>query len=100
MERKIGNVFKFEGKWLKVQEGESLGSCEHCYFEKEECSRFHSFIGECSCNQRSDKKSVVFADITYIPEENLQAEQSQKQEQSRNRIRNYCYSCFSFQINY
>ena len=81
MERKIGNVFKFEGKWLKVQEGESLGSCEHCYFEKEDCSRFRSFIGVCTHNERSDKKGVIFEDITHKPEENLQAEQPQKQEE-------------------
>lgn len=87
MERKIGNVFKFEGKWIKVQEAESLDFCEHCYFEKEECSRFRSFIGECTRNQRSDKKSVVFADITYIPEKNLQAEQPQQEEQQDEEIK-------------
>lgn len=78
MEREIGKVFRFEGKWLKVQEGESLGSCEHCYFEKEDCSRFRSFIGVCTHKERSDKKGVVFVDITYKPEENLQAEQPQE----------------------
>ena len=81
MERKIGETFGFEGKWLKVQEGESLGSCEHCYFEKEDCSRFRSFIGVCTHNERNDKKGVIFEDITYKPEENIQAEQPQKQEQ-------------------
>lgn len=81
MEREIGKVFRFEGKWLKVQEGESLGSCEHCYFEKEDCSRFRSFIGICTCKERSDKKDVIFEDITYIPEENLQAEQPQLEVQ-------------------
>lgn len=81
MEREIGKVFRFEGKWLKVQEGESLGSCEHCYFEKEDCSRFRSFIGICTCKERSDQKDVIFEDITYIPEENLQAEQTQQEEQ-------------------
>ena len=80
MEREIGKVFRFEGKWLKVQEGESLGSCEHCYFEKEDCSRFRSFIGICTCKERSDKKDVIFEDITYIPEENLQAEQPQEEQ--------------------
>lgn len=81
MEREIGKVFRFEGKWLKVQEGESLDSCEHCYFEKEDCSRFRSFIGTCTYMERSDKKDVIFEDITYIPEENLQAEQPQQEEQ-------------------
>lgn len=81
MEREIGKVFRFEGKWLKVQEGESLGSCEHCYFEKEDCSRFRSFIGVCTHKERSDKKGVIFEDITYIPEENLKAEQPQQEEQ-------------------
>lgn len=80
MEREIGKVFRFEGKWLKVQEGESLGSCEHCYFEKEDCSRFRSFIGVCTCKERSDQKDVIFEDITYIPEENLQAEQPQEEQ--------------------
>lgn len=81
MEREIGKVFRFEGKWLKVQEGESLGSCEHCYFEKEDCSRFRSFIGVCTHKERSDNKGVIFEDITYIPEENLQAEQPQEERQ-------------------
>ena len=75
MERKIGNVFKFEGKWLKVQEGESLGSCEHCYFEKEDCKRFRSFIGVCTHRERNDKKGVVFVEITDEPEEQPQEEQ-------------------------
>lgn len=85
MEREIGKVFRFEGKWLKVQEGESLGSCEHCYFEKEDCSRFRSFIGVCTHKERSDKKGVIFEDITYIPEENLQAKQPQETKEHKER---------------
>lgn len=86
MERKIGNVFKFEGKWLKVQEGESLGSCEHCYFENEDCARFRSFIGVCTHKERSDKKGVIFEDITYEPEEQPK-EQPQEEQQETEEIK-------------
>lgn len=71
MEREIGKVFRFEGKWLKVQEGESLGSCEHCYFEKEDCSRFRSFIGICTCKERSDKKDVIFVEVQEQQDEEI-----------------------------
>lgn len=81
MERKIGEVFKFEGQWLKVQEEEKGidNLCEGCFLEKKDCARFRSFIGECTRSKRSDEKGVVFVDITYKPREQQQEEQPQKE---------------------
>lgn len=80
-ERKIGEVFRFEGRWLKVKEEESGDNlCEGCCLESKECARFRSLVGECTRGSRSDKRGVVFADITYKPKEPHQEEQPHEAE--------------------
>lgn len=68
MERKIGEVFKFEERWLKVKEEDINDRCKGCYLTAN-CNKFRSFLGECEDEQRSDNKGVIFEDITYKLEE-------------------------------
>ena len=79
MERKIGEVFKFEGRWLKVKE-DAKNACRNCYLSAKDCSKYISLVGECLDKKRSDNKDIVFEDVTYKPREQPQeAEQPQKE---------------------
>lgn len=66
MERKIGEVFEFEGKKLKVEEVNS-GSCEDCFFNDRKCLEW--IAGECCGCYRTDETDVIFKDITNNKEE-------------------------------
>lgn len=79
MERKIGEVFEYEGKKLQVKESNRY-SCDSCFF-KGHCSSYRKNItGECEAVNRGDNKEVIFVDIIddlkKQPQE--QAEQPQK----------------------
>lgn len=59
MERKIGDVFTFNGKQLEVIEG----CCKDCYF----LTNFYCFkssviniIGECYASKRKDNNDICF----------------------------------------
>ena len=56
MERKIGELFDFKGKTLKVVEN---GECEECYLFTKRCTRWLRIRGRCNI-YRSDGKSVIF----------------------------------------
>ena len=59
MERKVGDVFNFDGKKFEVIEGD----CEDCYFlTKLYCSKSSvmDIIGECSEVVRKDNEDVCF----------------------------------------
>ena len=59
MERKIGDVFTFNGKQLEVIEGD----CEDCYFLNRACcfkSSVKDIIGECYASLRRDCEDVCF----------------------------------------
>ena len=59
MERKIGDIFTFEGKQLEVIKGD----CWDCYFLTELCcfkSSVIDIIGECSEVNRKDNEDVCF----------------------------------------
>ena len=65
MERKIGDVFKYKGVKLKVEE---IPFCENCYFKADYKSKcvFQSFTkvtGPCEHLLRSDRKSVSFVKV-------------------------------------
>ena len=80
MERKIGETFEFEGKWLKVKEEDAKNACRNCYLVEKDCSMYLSIIGECLAKKRSDNKDIVFEDITYELEEQPQEEQPQEEQ--------------------
>ena len=60
MERKIGDVFTFDGKQLEVLEGRA--GCIECYFFNKACVsiRIKDIRGECCLRYRKDKKDVYF----------------------------------------
>ena len=74
-ERKVGEVFEFEGHKLKVVD-EGTCKCNECFFYRRECSLIRNVIGSCSEVHRTDKKSVIFVKVKDgQPQE--QAEQPQ-----------------------
>ena len=59
MERKISDVFNFDGKKFEVIEGD----CEDCYFLTKSCCFKRSvfdIIGECYASDRKDNENVCF----------------------------------------
>ena len=58
MERKIGEVFTFDGNQIEVIEG----YCEGCYFLGTLCFEDHVFDirGECYSEDRKDNEEVCF----------------------------------------
>lgn len=59
MERKIGEIFKYNNKKLKVVETEDF-SCRGCYFL---ALRYKCYQQLCMCYNRKDKKDVIFQSI-------------------------------------
>ena len=76
MERKIGEIFKYEGKKLRV-EADNDSECKRCYLN-ELCPNINKeIIGECVRIHRQDKTSVVFVEVKdEQPQE--QAEQTRE----------------------
>ena len=72
-ERKIGEVFEYEGKKLQVKESDHV-SCDGCFFDEHciPCSKY--VAGYCEFGFRADKKEVIFVEAT----EQNQTEQLQK----------------------
>ena len=61
-ERKVGEVFEFEGKKLKVVKAEIR--CGNCFFYKNNgCTRINRTTGECKSSKRSDNESVAFVEV-------------------------------------
>ena len=72
-ERRIGEVFEYDGKKLKVVEGEN--ECDKCYFYNNiYCTRIDRIAGACLMSRRIDNKSVKFVEVTE-EHETQQAEQ-------------------------
>lgn len=86
-ERKIGEVFEYRGKKLKVLEEPEHGSCKGCYFFEEDCGQIRSLVGQCEHPKRSDNNDVIFA-ITDEPEKQ-QVEQPQEQTKQPQKL-NLC----------
>lgn len=77
-ERKVGEVFEYEGRKLKVME--ETDGCTGCYFREYSCHN-HKIIGECLYSKRSNNKGVIFIDITDEP-----ANKPQPQEESQQKL--------------
>lgn len=76
-ERKVGEVFEYEGRKLKVME--ETDGCTGCYFREYSCHN-HKIIGECLYSKRSNNKGV-FIDIT---DESANKPQPQEEPQPLN----------------
>lgn len=62
MERKIGEVFEYQGRKLKVVE--AVDTCKGCLFIDEDCNceDLYSAVGACSAISRTDKKPVIIVE--------------------------------------
>lgn len=60
MERKIGEIFEFEGKTYKVVK---FNGCENCAFRYNDCPDLGPVIGNCMDLVRSDGVKVMFKEI-------------------------------------
>ena len=69
MERKIGEVFTYNGKTYQVVKS---GTCMECAFRENECSILKSRIGLCTTGARFDKTDVVFKEINNMEIKNNQ----------------------------
>lgn len=59
MERKVGEVFTYNGKTYQVVKSTT---CIDCAFSERVCSLLKSYIGPCT-NMRSDNTSVIFKEV-------------------------------------
>ena len=67
MERKVGEVFEFNGIKLKVKITNNSDVCYGCYFDKldDECRKIHVIeeTGLCYDGFRGDKNDVIFVEV-------------------------------------
>ena len=90
-ERKVGEVFEFEGHKLKVVD-EGTCKCNECLFYRRECSLIRNVIGSCSEVHRTDKKSVIFVEVKdeQPHEEDEQPQDEQPQKLNLCEVLKYC----------
>ena len=63
MERKIGEIFNYKGKKLKVVESKE-DYCNNCFlYYGNVCTNSDKIRGKCSKRNRSDNKSVIFVEV-------------------------------------
>lgn len=61
MERKIGEIFTYQGKLYQVVESTK---CDNCAFrQRTNCTQLIKFLGNCSFITRTDNTSVIFKEI-------------------------------------
>ena len=64
MERKIGEIFEYNGEWYQCIPDTTDDNCNNCFFQKS-CS---DITGDCSSTARSDGKSVAFKKLEKVGE--------------------------------
>lgn len=69
MERKIGEIFTYNGKMYQVVKSDI---CENCAFRENDCSILRSRIGLCVSSIRTDKTNVMFKEINNMEIKNNQ----------------------------
>ena len=69
MERKIGEIFTYNGKIYQVVKSDT---CTNCAFRENDCSIIRSRIGLCVSSIRFDKTNVVFKEINNMEIKNNQ----------------------------
>ena len=65
MERKIGEIFEYNGEWYQCLEEKY---CNGCVFRGAKCDDVRKILGNCSVRNRSDKKSVIFKKLEKVGE--------------------------------
>ena len=61
MERKVGEIFEYEGKVYQVVEIKTDVNCKGCAFEFDGCDI--PFLGDCHPVYRTDKVSIIFKEV-------------------------------------
>lgn len=61
MERKIGEVFTYQGKLYQVIESTKCDN--YAFMQRANCNPVNKILGNCSCITRTDKTSVIFKEI-------------------------------------
>ena len=69
MERKLGEIFTYNGKLYQVVK---FTTCIDCVFRERVCSLLKSYIGQCASSIRFDKTSVIFKEIKDMEIKNNQ----------------------------
>ena len=69
MERKLGEIFTYNGKIYQVVKSDT---CTNCAFRENDCSILRSRIGLCVSSIRFDKTNVVFKEINNMEIKNNQ----------------------------
>lgn len=100
MERKVGEIFEYNGEWYQCIQTKSLG-CENCDLATKSdihCSDVFEIRGECLSCYRKDGKSVIFKKLEKVGEpymSNGHLMQTLSGEKQPNSIRDYktrmCY---------
>lgn len=67
MERKIGEIFKYNGEWYQAIE-QSGKTCKDCYFYPDDGCFIQPGIGWCRHHSRNDNKSVIFKKLEKVGE--------------------------------
>ena len=62
-ERKVGEVFEYEGHKLKVVADTDGRKCPKCFFYSRDCSLIRDVTGYCLKEKRIDRKSVTFMEV-------------------------------------
>ena len=65
MERKIGEIFEYNGEWYQCSE---RGGCSECGFEHILCEKIKSVRGECLKSTRKDRKGAIFKKLEKVGE--------------------------------
>ena len=66
MERKIGEIFEYNGEWYQCIVG---NGCENCAFNERKCYTFtdnNDPIGDCCADRRKDNKDVIFKKLEKV----------------------------------
>lgn len=68
MERKIGEIFEYNGEWYQCVVG---NDCENCAFNERKCYTVvdnSDPIGDCCADRRKDNKDVIFKKLEKVGE--------------------------------
>ena len=75
MERKIGEVFEFEGKKIEVKAASN--GCDGCFLKEKFCIDSADLVGTCGAGDRTDGKNVIFVEVQEQPQEQTEQQQYQ-----------------------
>ena len=65
MERKIGEIFEYNGEWYQCIVG---NGCKNCAFYERKCNDNNDPIGDCCAQRRKDNKEVIFKKLEKVGE--------------------------------